>query len=190
MSDIELLQSRILAAMDRIGQSVEAIATAPAKVDESALEAMTAERDAAHSDLDAIRAELDGVKAELEEEKVVSAQFEERIKKLKTGHAAELEEARSAAVPAGVDLDKIADIDIELQRLRKANEQLRSSNAALREANEAGVGEPHLINSAMLAELEGLRAARAADVAEATAIMDQLVPLLDTARGAADEEEV
>ena len=52
---------------------------------------------------------------------------------------------------------------------------------ALREANEAGVGEPHLINKAMLAELEGLRATRAADAAEAAAILDRLDPLVNGA---------
>ena len=80
-----------------------------------------------------------------------------------------------------------AALDAELTRLRKANEQLRNSNAALREANEAGVGEPHLINKAMLAELQALRAARAADAAEAQAIMGTLAPLIEAA--AQDQEE-
>lgn len=167
MSEIEALQGRIMAAMDRIGQGIEELSSAPAEVDADAV------------------AE---VRAELEEEKLVTAQLEERIKKLKAAHAEELAAAQ-AAVPAGADADKLAALDTELQRLRKANEQLRASNAALREANEAGVGEPHLINSAMLAELEGLRAARASDVAEASAIMDQLVPLLDKARDLPEGEE-
>lgn len=161
MSDIDALQSRIIAAMERIGHGVEALAAAPPKVDESALEA---------------------AQNALEEEKLVTAQLEERIKKLKSAHAEELETASAAAASAGAGAEKTAALDAELQRLRKANEQLRASNAALREANEAGVGEPHLINSAMLAELEGLRAARAADVAEASAIMGELVPLLDNVR--------
>ncbi|WP_050930868.1 hypothetical protein [Aestuariivita boseongensis] len=171
MSEIEALQGRIMAAMDRISQGVEALQAAPAEADTDALEAL---------------------KTELEEEKLVTAQLEERIKKLKAAHAEELAAAQAAApsAPATVDADKLAALDNELQRLRKANEQLRASNAALREANEAGVGEPHLINSAMLAELEGLRAARAADVAEASAIMDQLVPLLDKARDLPEGEEV
>ena len=167
MSEIEALQSRIMAAMDRIGQGVEVLSSAPAQVDTGA---------------------LDELRQELEEEKLVTAQLEERIKKLKAAHADELAAAEASA-PAGIDTDKLADLDIELQRLRKANEQLRASNAALREANEAGVGEPHLINSAMLAELEGLRAARASDVAEAAAIMDQLVPLLEKARDLPEGEE-
>ncbi len=167
MSEIEALQGRIMAAMDRIGQGVEALSLAPPQVDTAALEA---------------------VQAELEEEKLATAQLEERIKKLKAAHAEELAAAQ-AAVPEGVNADALTALDTELQRLRKANDQLRASNTALREANEAGVGEPHLINSAMLAELEALRAARASDVAEASAIMDQLVPLLDQARDLPEGEE-
>ncbi|MCE8008070.1 hypothetical protein [Aestuariivita sp.] len=167
MSEIDELQRRIMAAMERIGQGAEALQSAPPVVDTDAIEAL---------------------RQALDEEKLVTAQLEERIKKLKAAHAAELAEATAQA--AGPDPEKLADLDRELQRLRKANQQLRDSNAALREANEAGVGEPHLINSAMLAELEGLRAERAADVAEASAIMDQLVPLLENVRDLPDGEEV
>ena len=167
MSDIEDLQSRIIAAMDRIGQGVEAINARPPAADP---------------------VELEALRTELEEEKLVTAQLEERIKKLKSAHQEALETARSDVTPA--DPAALETLDTELQRLRKANEQLRASNAALREANEAGVGEPHLINSAMLAELEGLRAARATDSAEASAIMAQLVPLLDQARDLPEGEDV
>ena len=173
MSDIEALQGRIMAAMDRISQGVEALSAAPAEADTT---------------------EIDALRGALEEEKLVTAQLEERIKKLKAAHAEELAAAQTAApasaAAVSADEDRLAALDTELQRLRKANEQLRASNAALREANEAGVGEPHLINSAMLAELEGLRAARSADVAEASAIMDQLVPLLDKARDLPEGEDV
>jgi len=42
------------------------------------------------------------------------------------------------------------------------------------------VGDAHLINKTMLAELEALRAARAADVAEASVILASLQPLVDS----------
>lgn len=168
MSDIEALQSRIMAAMDRIGQGVEAMAAAPPAADPD---------------------ELAALRTALEEEQLATAQLEERIKKLKSAHEAELEAAAAAAAPA-VDGEALAALDDQLQRLRKANDQLRDSNAALRDANEAGVGEPHLINTAMLAELEGLRAMRATEAAEASAIMGQLVPILDRARDLPDVEEI
>jgi len=64
---------------------------------------------------------------------------------------------------------------------------LTSTIDALRTANEAGVGEPHLINKAMMAELEALRASRATDVAEADAILGALTPLV--AKAAKEQEE-
>ena len=50
------------------------------------------------------------------------------------------------------------------------------------------MGEPHLINKAMLAELEGLRAVHAADASEAAAILARLEPMLNGAAQPADEE--
>ncbi len=170
MSDIDALQSRILAAMDRIGSGIDALEPAASGADPG---------------------EIEVLRSALEEEKLANAQLSERINKLKSDHAAELEAAQSAAVPPvpAVDPERLAALDTELQRLRKANDQLRASNASLREANEAGVGEPQLINAAVLAELEALRASRAAETAEANAIMDQLVPLLDGARSQTEGEE-
>ena len=157
MSDIDELERRIAAALERIGKSVDGFET----------QAVGADPD-----------ELEALKAALEEEKLVSAQHEERIKKLhakldgqSAGLAEELEAQRMAT----------AKLDMEMQRMRAANEQLRASNGALREANTRGVGEPHLINKAMLAELEGLRAARAVDVAETGAIIDTIGALLGQA---------
>lgn len=84
---------------------------------------------------------------------------------------------------------RMAQLDIELQRVRRANAQLTDACAALQEANAEGVGDAHLINKAMLAELEGLRAARAADVAESSAILAALGPLLDSADDTADADQ-
>ena len=84
----------------------------------------------------------------------------------------------------------MARLDMDLQRLREANDRLRDSNAALRAANEEGVGAPDLINKAMLAELEALRAARATEAAEAGAILSRLQPLLAAASATlADDTE-
>lgn len=158
MSDIEDLQSRITAAMDRIGTGVETLV-------QSAADAGLAEA--------------------LEDEKLANAQLTERVKSLNEKHASELAALQSEAEAAGqlraeleVQGQAMSRLDGDIQRLRQANDQLRASNAALREANEAGVGEPHLINKAMLAELEGLRAARATDTAEAAAILSRLEAML------------
>ena len=153
MSDIDALQGRLTAAMDRI-------AAAASAMDDAGAEDVTA------------------LKAELEDEKLANAQLTERVRKLSDQQDSAVAEAKTAAQAAEA---RTAALDLELQRLRQANEQLRTSNAALRDANAAGVGEPHLINKAMMAELEALRAARAADVAEASSIIGALTPLLDPA---------
>ncbi len=159
MSQVEELERRITAALDRIARGVSALdaaaETAPPGADPE---------------------ELAQVKAALEDEKLASAQLEERIRALHEKQDARIAELEDETGQAG---ERLAKLDGELQRLRAANEQLRASNAALREANEKGVGEPHLINKAMLAELEGLRAARAADRAENAAILEALAPLLN-----------
>lgn len=158
MSDIVELERRLTAAMDRIARGVDGIGGAG-----------TADAD-----------ELAALKQALEDERLVTAQLEERVRTL---HARE--EEATAALQAELDSTRNAmqRLDSELQRLRKANEQLRDSVAQLSEANAAGVAEPHLINKAMLAELEVLRAARAADVAEADAIMATIAPLLSEEEG-------
>ena len=160
MSNIEDLQSRITAAMERIGAGIETLA----------------QRDTGGPD--------PGLAEALEEEKLANAQLKERLRALNQKHFDEMERLQSQIAAAG-NLDQIREdmqiqgqamsrLDGDVQRLRQANDQLRASNAVLREANEEGVGEPHLINKAMLAELEGLHAARAADAAEAAAILAKL----------------
>ncbi|MEM6371855.1 MAG: hypothetical protein AAF727_03620 [Pseudomonadota bacterium] len=151
MSEIDALQQRLAAAMDRIATGV------------SSLEAGSG-------------ADTTALQSELDDEKVANAQLQERVRKMAERQDAAVAEAKAASEAVQT---RVAAMDLELQRLRKANDQLRQSNAALRTANEEGVGEPHLINKAMLAELEGLRAARAADVAEASSIIGALTPLLD-----------
>ena len=83
----------------------------------------------------------------------------------------------------------MAQLDIDLQRVRRANAQLSEACKALRDANAEGVGDAHLINKSMMTELDALRAARTADVAEADAILANLQPLLDAAGNTAKEED-
>ncbi len=154
MSDIEELQRRITAAMDQVAFGLEKLGpTAAAGPDEDTLR-------------------------QLEEERTANAQLQERVRGLRTKSDTEIATLR-AQVDEGEG--RMATLDVELQRVRRANAQLSDACAALRAANREGVGEPHLINKAMLAELEALRAARAADVAEASVILASLQPLVDAA---------
>jgi predicted RNase H-like nuclease (RuvC/YqgF family) len=159
MSNIEELQRRITTAMDRVAQGLEQLGTATTGPDPAMTQA-------------------------LEDERTANAQLNERLRSLRSKYEAENGTLSSQIEEAQT---RIAQLDIELQRLRRANQELTSACAALSEANAEGVGDAHLINRAMLAELEGLRAARAADIAESSAILSALTPLVNGA-GTASEE--
>lgn len=172
MTEIDALQSRITAALDRIAQGLERAGGAPDP-----------------SQADALRRALD-------DERSARAEMDERLKALQarlsaaeeTAEAARREAQRKAQEAQAVQQEargQLARLDRDLQSLRKANQQLRDSNRTLREANAAGLAEPGLIDAAMLAELEGLRAARIADRAEVDAVLDEMARLLGDAPGAA-----
>jgi hypothetical protein len=72
----------------------------------------------------------------------------------------------------------MSQLDLDLQRLRQANQKLTAACEQLRKANAEGVGDPNLINAAMQAELDALRAARAAEMSQADALLSALTPLL------------
>ena len=150
MSDIDEMQRRIMAAMDRVAVGVEALASGDG-------------------------ATVDVLQRSLDEEKTVNAQLSERVRVLGERQAKALEsmEARSKAAE-----DHMSQLDLDLQRLRQANQKLTSACEQLRKANAEGVGDPGLINGAMEAELDALRAARAAEMTQADALLSALTPLL------------
>ena len=162
MSNMDELQRRITTAMDRVAQGLDRIGGTTAGPDPELEQA-------------------------LEDERTANAQLEERVRALKAKSEADLGAMRAELEET---LTRISQLDTELQRLRQANKQLTDACAALRDANDEGVGDPHLVNKAMLAELDGLRAARASDVAESSAIIAALAPLVHAAgAGPANGEE-
>lgn len=163
MSDIEELQRRINAALDRIGQGLESSGGGGADP-----------------------SQLADLKQALDDEKLANEQLEERVKNLRDKRNALEEELEALREQNSEALSRL---DGELQSLRRANAQLRENNAALRDANAQGVGEPHLINKSMMAELESLRASRAADQAETSAILSELTAAIDAAGDAETSEQ-
>jgi predicted nucleic acid-binding Zn-ribbon protein len=113
--------------------------------------------------------------AELAEERTLTAQLEERIRTLK-----DRQDQRLAALDGQImaQRDQLAALDGELQALRQTNAELRDVAAQMREALSEGVAEPELVNRAMMAEIEALRATRAADRAEVEAVLGALEPLI------------
>jgi DNA repair exonuclease SbcCD ATPase subunit len=168
MSELPELETRILAALERIkvGVGTQAAPTPePASV----------------VDANVLETQVSALTAKLDEEKTANAQLEERVKLLK-----ERQDGKLAELESNVDAGRARSsrMDRELQRLRQVNAELRDINNQLREAVSEGVSEPHLVNKAMLAELEALRATRAADAAEMDAILEELTPIIE--REAAD----
>ncbi|MEL7212275.1 MAG: hypothetical protein AAGK92_06410 [Pseudomonadota bacterium] len=158
MSELAEYERRISAALEAIGAGVEALS-----------------KPVAAPETGGVEAELTALRAQLEDEKIANAQLEERIRTLKErqdGEVAGQGEALAAQA------EKISKIDKELQHLRHVNGQLRDAVAKLREANAEGLAEPHLINKAMMTELEALRAMQSADAAELDVILEELAPLM------------
>ncbi|MGB8621487.1 MAG: hypothetical protein WCD16_01595 [Paracoccaceae bacterium] len=164
MSDISELERRISAALERIGAGAEALAAARAKAAEEAAATQPAQEDP----------QLAEMRDALEAEKTANAQLEERVKAIRDkqeSQVAHLEE-RVARLTA-----RSAEVEAEVERLRRVNTKLRESNKALREANAEGLGDAHLINTAMQTELDALRVQREADRSELDQIIGELAPL-------------
>lgn len=157
MTEIAELQRRLREALERIGGGIDGL---------------EARRPAPSVDPE----ELTRATEALEAEKELTAQLEERLR-------AQKRKIETSAREAQTEIDRLkqelADAEIQAQRMRRTNTQLRQSIQALREAAEDGVTEPHLINQAMMSELEGLRVARDGDRAEMDAILGELKPLLE-----------
>jgi len=169
MSDITELERRISAALDRIGTGLDGLAApAPTGPDPTELQAA----------LDIAAGRAEELEKALSDEKLANAQLEERLKSVRDTadrHASAMD------IQAFEQQQATAKLDADLQRLRRASEDLRASNISLRDALEQGLSEPHLINKAMLAELEPLRATRSVEIAQADAVLSALEPLVKRA---------
>ncbi|GAD55385.1 hypothetical protein [Limimaricola cinnabarinus] len=152
MTDITELESRLSAALDRIGQGLDRIENAGPRGDDGALG------------------------AELDAQQQANVELEDRLKALR-----EEQDNRLAAFEARIEAQnaQMAELDGQLQALRHSNAELREVAGELREAMEAELADPELIDRAMAAELEALRAERDAEVAELGAVLSELKPLVE-----------
>ncbi len=153
MGDISDLERRLSEALDRIGQG---------------LDGFGAGADAVDPDTELRQA--------LEDERATSAQLEERLKAVHKKHETSQTDLESSVMQLQHQLE---DVEITCQRLRSANARLRENNQKLRDQNGAMVGDPHLINIAMMTELDALRVSRDAEIAEMDAILTEMKPLLE-----------
>jgi uncharacterized protein YhaN len=151
MSNIEELERRINVAFDRIGQAVDGF-VAPTT-----------------------GAGIGDLQDALLTEQTANAQLTERLRVVKAREASQAAEAAEKVDRLNRALDAQG---LELQRMKKTVIQLRESLAALRETQTEAVADPHLVNRAMLTELEALRATRLTEMAQMEAILAELHPLI------------
>ena len=157
MSDISEFEQRITGALERIGLSADKLGAATdAEPSAEITEALQKAHDA------------------LEAEKMANAQLEERVRAIR-----EKQDSQVADLEAEVGMlrDRNAQIEAELDGLKRVTAELRRLNADLRDANAQGLGDAHLINRSMSAELDTLRTQRDSDRAEIDAVLATLAPL-------------
>ena len=160
MKEITELEGRLSAALDRIRRGMEAARAGAAETGEA----------------QELAANTAALEAQLGEERTANAQLEERLRTL-----GQRQETTVAALEKELRgyRERFAGIDRDLQRLRQVNAELRDINARMRDAMAEDMAEPHLVNKALLAEIEALRATQAADRAEVEAVLGELKPLIE-----------
>ncbi|NOD46124.1 MULTISPECIES: hypothetical protein [unclassified Ruegeria] len=193
-SEIDALRAELEEARAKIA-SVEAaraeLAEAKAALDNSTeLDALKAENEEMRAELDGkedpepLKAELEELRGMLDQAKAVEAENSRLKAELEDTErvgdlSAELEMLRAERASHGAAMSRLDD---DLQRMRKANEQLRHAVDELRAAATEGLTDAELLNKATVAELEATRAAQASDAAEAQAVLARLEPLLSQAK--------
>lgn len=187
MADISELDQRIQAALERISNGLEGLGQAAA--DAALAEEIEAERMANAQLEERIRALREQHEAQLRETEASASErvaaIESEMGQLRATHENQLQEVqtqaneRLAALEEDLGQSRAAAEEAKSQNraLRQSNQRLNASLASLREAGVAGV-EPHLLNHAMMSELEALRTLRTSDKAEMEEILGALRPLL------------
>lgn len=160
--DIVALEQRLSAALERIRAGI------------GHLGAKTPEAGADDSET------LAAVKAELAAEKETTSKLTEEVAALQALQEGKFEEVAVLTEKAKGQLTRY---EKEVQRLKAANAELRDINTKLRDAMQADLGDgAALINEALQAELDALKAVRAADAAEVDAVLADLKPIVEGAR--------
>ena len=110
---------------------------------------------------------------------MLSAQLTERLRAVKDTATQGQQQSSAKIDQMSAQLDSQG---AELKRMRNSNVQLREVLHILRESAAQGLSDPHLVNRAMLAELDALRATRLTEVAQMDEILAELAPLIEEVR--------
>ncbi len=163
MQELVELERRIAAALDRIGRGIEGLGSAappPSAIDPATDPVAVAQ-----------------LREALEEERFVNAQLTEKLRAAK--EKAVIGQTQALLAAKVERMTKQLDVQgLELQRMRKTVVQLRETLRALREAVSGGLPDAAMINRALLAETEALRATRLTELSLLDEILDELDPLI------------
>ncbi len=164
MSDMDTLERRITTALERIGQAIDAFDVAPSAPAPAPEPGPTAEAEAI----------IAALREDLQTERDANSQLAERLRAIKERDSTLVADLQEKNDRLTRQLDAQG---LEVQRMRKNVIQLRETVRALREAQSETV-DPHLLNKAMLVELEALRATRQSEIVEMDEILAELTPLI------------
>jgi chromosome segregation ATPase len=156
MSDIDELERRISSALERISNGLDALQIRAAD-----------------------SRSLDRLEEELEAERAARAQIAARLESVEAAHGDTLARLEQQVERLMAQIDSQDD---QMRRLRSVNAELRRINGELRDRNARMLADPAAINGGIVAELEALRATRAAEVAEMDEILSELQPLVEEER--------
>ena len=167
MIDISELERRILFALERIDRGVDALTIGGgiAPLQAAAPDAV-ASRD--HTEAGELRSAL-------EAERGANAQLTERVRAIKDKQETIVSDLEKKVGRLTQQLDFAG---AELQRQRRLNADLVKANQALSDAARERVIHPELLNTSLMTEIEAMRAARSAEMAEMEEILAELKPLI------------
>ena len=153
MSDINELESRITAALDRIAWSVENGIEQP----DAAATLLPAGNDDLAEELEIERATSQKLSAAREQQAAQIERLEIRVTRL---------------------TERLEQTETENKRLENVIQTLSDNNTALRDANAAYQGDANAAEAGAVAQLEHIRALRDADRSELNDIMAELAPIV------------
>ena len=175
MQELADLERRISAALQRIGDGLEALSSRPAP------QAPEGGDGTAPDD-----GRIAALTADLGAERALTASLRQRLAEIEAAPPAPSADLTPDVSALYARIDRMtAQLDVqglELQRMRKTVVQLRENLRSLRDAQIANLVDPDQINRAMLAELEAMRVARLSEVAEMDEILSELTPLITEER--------
>lgn len=184
MEDISAIEARLKAALDRIAEGVGNIPKAPTAEEiehmkTEAANAARAEASLSSSDTEAAlksaESQVEALKAELEDEKAAHTKMSERVAALREKQEQSVDQLEKRVS----QLQDQSNTQVkDLARLRHANDALRNTIKALREAAASGDLNGEAVNAALRAELDATRAQQNADRSELDAILAELTPLI------------